>query len=174
MGSLVISNEDREGAEIIYGAEECYSHSGVLPLRNLEECGWVQATGFVWMKQKEPYEHFFTGTNTRVRYDRVVTAYVETKKMKKMTGVRSKQVLLWHHRRRCREDILQVGGGDREVVPHLGLRRRGGGGAGGEEEARSRGGRLRTSEDALPCEPRARLNCSCNNIYALRYVSISM
>ncbi|RRT56208.1 hypothetical protein B296_00007510 [Ensete ventricosum] len=106
MGSLVISNEDREGAEIIYGAEECYSHSvkmleavgfpkGVLPLRNLEECGWVQATGFVWMKQKEPYEHFFTGTNTRVRYDRVVTAYVETKKMKKMTGVRSKQVLLW-------------------------------------------------------------------------------
>nr|XP_009397517.1 PREDICTED: uncharacterized protein LOC103982339 [Musa acuminata subsp. malaccensis] len=106
MGSLVISNEDREGAEIIYGAEECYSHSvkmleavgfpkGVLPLRNLEECGWVQATGFVWMKQKEPYEHFFTGTNTRVRYDRVVTAYVEMKKMKKMTGVRSKQVLLW-------------------------------------------------------------------------------
>ncbi|THU73232.1 hypothetical protein C4D60_Mb04t20640 [Musa balbisiana] len=104
MGSLVIANEVRRGAEIIYGAEECCRHSvkmleelgfpkGVLPLKNLEECGWE--TGFVWMKQKAPYEHFFAGTKTRVRYDAEVTAYVEERRMKKMTGVRSKQVLWW-------------------------------------------------------------------------------
>ncbi|WOL06262.1 hypothetical protein Cni_G14994 [Canna indica] len=100
------SDDQRKGAEIIRGAEECYRHSvkmleelgfpkGVLPLKDLEECGWVQDTGFVWMKQKAPYEHFFAGTNTRVRYDTEVTAFVEKRKMKKMTGVRSKQVLLW-------------------------------------------------------------------------------
>ncbi|CAD6213271.1 unnamed protein product [Miscanthus lutarioriparius] len=96
----------REGAEIITGAEACFAHSkemlkslgfpgGVMPLRELEECGWVRETGFVWMRQKAPYEHYFRGTGTRVRYDAEVTAYVEDGRMKRMTGVRSKQVMLW-------------------------------------------------------------------------------
>ncbi|KAL3617565.1 hypothetical protein CASFOL_037886 [Castilleja foliolosa] len=101
------SQEDqRAGAEIVHGAEECYNHSlkllgglgfprGVLPLKGFEECGFVHETGFVWMKQKAPYQHFFTETNTLVRYDTEVTAYVEKGKMKKMSGVKSKQLLLW-------------------------------------------------------------------------------
>ncbi|KAL0016100.1 hypothetical protein SO802_003169 [Lithocarpus litseifolius] len=98
--------DERAGAEIVYGPEECYRHSidlleelgfpkGVLPLQDLEECGRVRETGFVWMKQKAPYEHFFVGSNTRVSYSIEVTAYVEKFKMKKMTGVKSKQVFLW-------------------------------------------------------------------------------
>ncbi|KAL5230040.1 hypothetical protein ABZP36_028816 [Zizania latifolia] len=101
-----MSSKEREGAEIITGAEECSNHSkemmralgfpeGMMPMRDLEECGLVRDTGFVWMKQKAPYEHLFRGTGTRVRYDAVVTAYVEEGKMKRMTGVRSKQLLLW-------------------------------------------------------------------------------
>ncbi|OEL22241.1 hypothetical protein BAE44_0016739 [Dichanthelium oligosanthes] len=97
---------EREGAEVITGAEACFAHSkemlkalgfpgGVMPLRALEECGWVRETGFVWMRQKAPYEHYFRGTGTRVRYDAEVTAYVEDGRMKRMTGVRSKQVMLW-------------------------------------------------------------------------------
>lgn len=101
------SHEDeRAGAEIVYGAEECYRHSvemlqdlgfpkGVLPLKDLEECGHVRETGFVWMKQKAPYEHYFTATKTLVSYAIEVTAYVEKCKMKKMTGVKSKQLFLW-------------------------------------------------------------------------------
>ncbi|KAL3499155.1 hypothetical protein ACH5RR_038248 [Cinchona calisaya] len=99
-------HDERAGAEIVHGAEECYQHSiqlleelgfpkGVLPLQNLEECGRVRATGFVWMKQKAPSQHFFTGTNTLVSYAIEVTAYVEKFKMKKMTGIKSKQLLLW-------------------------------------------------------------------------------
>lgn len=109
MGSLaaVTTEKDiRAGAEIVYGAEECYNHSmellkalgfpeGVMPLKNLDEAGLVRETGYVWMKQKAPYEHFFKGTNTKVRYDTEVTAYVENGKMKKMTGVKSRQMLLW-------------------------------------------------------------------------------
>ncbi|XP_073269058.1 uncharacterized protein [Primulina huaijiensis] len=104
------SNKQREdlraNAEIVHGAEECYKHSlkmleelgfprGVLPLKNLEECGLVRETGYVWMKQKAPYDHFFAGTNSVVRYDTEVTAIVEKGKMKKMSGVKSKQLLLW-------------------------------------------------------------------------------
>ncbi|KAF0928753.1 hypothetical protein E2562_010633 [Oryza meyeriana var. granulata] len=68
---------------------------GMMPLRELEECGLVRETGFVWMKQKAPYEHYFRGTGTRVRYDVEVTAFVEEGRMKRMTGVRSKQLMLW-------------------------------------------------------------------------------
>ncbi|KAJ1418709.1 hypothetical protein SESBI_15643 [Sesbania bispinosa] len=98
--------KEREGAEIVYGSEECHRHSielleelgfpkGVLPLQDLVECGRVRETGFVWMKQKAPYEHFFDKTNTRVSYAIEVTAYVDKFKMKKMTGIKSKQMLLW-------------------------------------------------------------------------------
>ncbi|XP_065861422.1 uncharacterized protein [Euphorbia lathyris] len=98
--------DERAGAEIVYGAENCYIHSvklleelgfpkGVLPLKDLEECGRVRETGFVWMKQKAPYEHFFVGTNSKVSYGLEVTAYVENFKMKKMTGIKSRQMFLW-------------------------------------------------------------------------------
>ncbi|XP_062074680.1 uncharacterized protein LOC133778691 [Humulus lupulus] len=100
------SEDERAGAEIVYGHEECHRRSielleelgfpkGVLPLQDLEECGRVKETGYVWMKQKAPYEHFFEKTNTRVSYAVEVTAYVEKFKMKKMTGVKSKQMFLW-------------------------------------------------------------------------------
>lgn len=107
-GSSREDDQQRAGAEIVYGAEDCNRHSielleelgfpkGVLPLQDLVECGRVRETGFVWMKQKAPYEHFFGGTNTRVSYAAEVTAYVEKLKlkMKKMTGIKSKQVFKW-------------------------------------------------------------------------------
>lgn len=101
-----VEHDQRAGAEIVHGSEQCYQHSldllqelgfpkGVLPLKDLEECGRVRETGFVWMKQKAPFEHFFEGTNTRVSYAAEVTSYTEKGKMKKMTGVKSKQLLLW-------------------------------------------------------------------------------
>ncbi|XP_031495391.1 uncharacterized protein LOC116260977 [Nymphaea colorata] len=111
MAALVLSEQKtlsdlKAGGEVVYGAEECYRHSlelleelgfpkGVLPLKNLEECGRVRETGFVWMKQKEPYEHYFKGTSSKVSYATEVTAYIEKHKMKKMTGVKTKQILLW-------------------------------------------------------------------------------
>lgn len=97
MASEVVVGGERAGAEIVYGAEECYQKSvelleelgfpkGVMPLKNLVECGRVRSTGYVWMKQNTPYEHFFESTNTRVSYALEVTAYVDKCCMKKMTG----------------------------------------------------------------------------------------
>ncbi|KAF9689174.1 hypothetical protein SADUNF_Sadunf01G0064300 [Salix dunnii] len=97
---------ERAGAEIVYGPEECHRHSiqlleelgfpkGVLPLKDLEECGRVRETGFVWMRQKAPYDHFFVGSSSKVSYATEVTAYIEKYKMKKMTGIKSKQMFLW-------------------------------------------------------------------------------
>ncbi|KAI3997234.1 hypothetical protein MKX01_009078 [Papaver californicum] len=106
MASALSIKDERAGAEIVYGSEACYNQTmeffqevgfpkGVLPLKDLVECGRVPETGFVWMKQKSPYEHFFESTSTRVSYSIEVTAYVEKNKMRKMTGVKSKQMFMW-------------------------------------------------------------------------------
>lgn len=33
--------------------------NGLLPLKDMEECGYVKETGFVWLKQKKKTEHKF-------------------------------------------------------------------------------------------------------------------
>ncbi|KNA12808.1 hypothetical protein SOVF_122570 [Spinacia oleracea] len=104
--STVQVKDERAGAEIVYGPEECQKHShellqelgfpkGVMPLKDLVECGRVRETGFVWMKQKAPSEHYFEESKTLTSYAIEVTSYVEKGKMKKMHGVKSKQLLMW-------------------------------------------------------------------------------
>ncbi|KAL8141557.1 hypothetical protein V2J09_014589 [Rumex salicifolius] len=101
-----MADDERAGAEIVTDPDECHRRSmelldeigfpkGVLPLKGLIECGRVQETGFVWMKQKEPSEHFFEETKSLVSYATEVTCYVEKRKMKKMTGVKTKQAFFW-------------------------------------------------------------------------------
>nr|ADB08697.1 hypothetical protein [Wolffia arrhiza] len=106
MGKLEKNDPRRAGAEIAYGEEECQHYTklmleelgfppGVIPIKNFLECGRVRETGFVWMKLKEPYEHEFKAINAIVKYSKVVTAYVEKNKMKKMTGVKCRELLIW-------------------------------------------------------------------------------
>ncbi|XP_043705036.1 uncharacterized protein LOC122654832 [Telopea speciosissima] len=102
-----MATDERAGAEIIVGKEACDLFtaelikelgfpSGVSPPRELEECGRVRSTGFVWWKCKAPYEHFNVGTNSKNSYAAKTTAYVEKGKMKKMSGCKSRTPLkLW-------------------------------------------------------------------------------
>ncbi|KAJ4978769.1 hypothetical protein NE237_009549 [Protea cynaroides] len=69
--------------------------SGVLPTGELVECGRVRATGFVWWKCKAAYEHFSVPSNSKTGYAAETTAYVEKGRMKKMTGVKTKQAFVW-------------------------------------------------------------------------------
>lgn len=107
MATKVVRDE-KSGAEVFYGAEMCYKKSlelleelglpnGLLPLKNLEESGYVRETGFVWLKQKEPVEYYNKKIKRIVVYGTEVTAYVEKHKMKKMTGVKSKELFMWIH-----------------------------------------------------------------------------
>ncbi|XP_057830872.1 uncharacterized protein LOC131041706 [Cryptomeria japonica] len=100
--------DERSGAEVYYGAEMCYKKSlelleamdlpkGLLPLKDLEETGYVKETGFVWLKQKKPFEHYNKKTGKTVFYGTELTSYVGKRSMKKMTGVKSKELLFWIH-----------------------------------------------------------------------------
>ncbi|XP_042484050.1 uncharacterized protein LOC122064421 [Macadamia integrifolia] len=101
-----MATDERAGAEIVRGKEACERFSaelmkelgfpsGVLPTGELVECGRVRATGFVWWKCRAAYEHFNVATNTKNSYAAETTAYVEKGRMKKMTGCKAKQMMLW-------------------------------------------------------------------------------
>ncbi|EMS45585.1 hypothetical protein TRIUR3_23886 [Triticum urartu] len=68
---------------------------GRLPLADIEEVGYHRATGFVWLRQKKALTHTFKQIGRQVSYGTEVTAFVEDRKMKRMTGVKSKELLIW-------------------------------------------------------------------------------
>lgn len=68
---------------------------GLLPLDEMSEVGYNENTGFVWLKQKNKTEHKFKTIGRTVSYDKEVTAFVENRRMTKVTGVKSKELLFW-------------------------------------------------------------------------------
>ncbi|KAL5781918.1 hypothetical protein ACOSP7_006947 [Xanthoceras sorbifolium] len=94
-------------AEVYHGDEICRDKfmlllseiglpAGLLALQHIEECGYVKEVGFVWLRlrKEEKNEHRFDN-NVVLRFDNVVTAYFEPKKIKKLTGVKAKEFLIW-------------------------------------------------------------------------------
>ncbi|MBA0574227.1 hypothetical protein Goshw_015542 [Gossypium schwendimanii] len=104
--SLVTEEIKASASEIYHGDEICQEKSkflleevgmprGLLPLRDIEECGYVKDTGFVWLKQKKSITHKFEKIGKLVSYATEVTAVVEKGKIKKLTGVKTKEILVW-------------------------------------------------------------------------------
>lgn len=67
---------------------------GLLPLQDVVECGFNKETGYVWITQKKGIVHTFKQISKQVSYGDKITAYVEKGRLKKLTGVKAKE-LLW-------------------------------------------------------------------------------
>ncbi|XP_057469047.1 uncharacterized protein LOC130758223 [Actinidia eriantha] len=104
--SLVTDEIRASASEIYHGNNICQEKSkfllkemglpnGLLPLEDMVECGYVKDTGFVWLKQKKKSEHKFQKIGRLTSYATEVTAYVEPNKIKKLTGVKAKELLIW-------------------------------------------------------------------------------
>ncbi|ONK63171.1 uncharacterized protein A4U43_C07F12140 [Asparagus officinalis] len=59
------------------------------------EVGYVEETVFVWLKQKKKIDHCFRKVRRMVSYAPKITVYVEKCKIKKLTGVKIKELLIW-------------------------------------------------------------------------------
>lgn len=105
MSTQLIAN-NRDHAEVYAGASlgkeksaqllsEINLPKGLLPLDDLVEVGYNRATGFVWLKQSKRKEHRFRAIGRTVSYDTEVTAFVEDRRMRRLTGVKSKELLFW-------------------------------------------------------------------------------
>ncbi|PQM42478.1 uncharacterized protein Pyn_03989 [Prunus yedoensis var. nudiflora] len=68
---------------------------GVLPLVGVIEVGFVESTGYMWIVQEKKVEHEFKLISKLVSYDTEITGYVEKKRIKKLKGVKAKELVLW-------------------------------------------------------------------------------
>lgn len=104
--SLITDDIRAKATELYYGNDLCLAQSkrllrevglpnGLLPLQEVEECGYIEETGFVWIKQKKEIKHKFEKIGKLVSYASEVTAYVEPCKIKKLTGVKAKELFIW-------------------------------------------------------------------------------
>ncbi|GAB4855662.1 hypothetical protein Ancab_024284 [Ancistrocladus abbreviatus] len=104
---MSLITEDIRAKAIIYcGEKVCQEQTqrllrdaglpnGLLPLKDYVECGYVEETGFVWLRQKKKTEHKFEKIGKVVSFATEVTAYAEHGRMKNITGVKAKELLLW-------------------------------------------------------------------------------
>ncbi|KAI0493196.1 hypothetical protein KFK09_027472 [Dendrobium nobile] len=106
MASQTIVDSHREGAEVFQGDEICRKKSielleelclpkGLFPLEDIEEFGYNRTSGFIWLVQKKKKDHVFKPIKRAVSYAPEVTSFVEKYKLKKLTGVKTKELLLW-------------------------------------------------------------------------------
>lgn len=55
----------------------------------------MESTGYMWIVQAKKVEHEFKMINKLVSYDTEITGYVEKKRIKKLKGVKAKELMLW-------------------------------------------------------------------------------
>ncbi|EEF49984.1 uncharacterized protein LOC8269843 [Ricinus communis] len=102
----LVTEEIKAKAEVYHGDEICQEKTklllkevglpnGLLPLHDIEECGYEKESGIVWLKQKKSINHKFEKIGKLVSYATEVTAVVEKFKIKKLTGVKTKELLVW-------------------------------------------------------------------------------
>uniref|UniRef100_A0A0D9V3M0 DUF538 domain-containing protein n=1 Tax=Leersia perrieri TaxID=77586 RepID=A0A0D9V3M0_9ORYZ len=97
---------EREGAEVKKGHDEGMKMAaslledfglplGLLPLADVIEVGFVRATGYMWIAQRKKVEHRFKMVSKQVSYDVEITGYVKDRCIKKLKGVKAKELMLW-------------------------------------------------------------------------------
>ncbi|WCJ43076.1 hypothetical protein M5689_023839 [Euphorbia peplus] len=102
----LVSEEIKAKSEVYHGDDLCKEKSmellrevdlpnGLLPLHDIIECGYHRESGFVWLKQKKSITHKFEKIGKLVSYGTEVTAVVEKNRIKKLTGVKTKELLVW-------------------------------------------------------------------------------
>ncbi|CAA6665834.1 unnamed protein product [Spirodela intermedia] len=134
----------RPGAEIYTGDDLCRQKAidlleelnlprGLLPIENVEEIGINRQTGFVWLRQKKALNYTFRKAGRLVSYGAEVTGFVEDRRMRRVTGVKSREMLVWiplgefFVNPKDSTNHLQDARGTLEDLPGLGLRARGAG-----------------------------------------------
>ncbi|XVF38920.1 hypothetical protein REPUB_Repub20aG0144000 [Reevesia pubescens] len=100
-----VTQEMKAKADVCYGDETCREKftlllqekglpNGLLTLQDIQECGYVKDTGFVWLRHKKEKDLYkFEGVV--ISYDTEITAYFEPNKIKNLTGVKAKEFMIW-------------------------------------------------------------------------------
>ncbi|KAH7286748.1 hypothetical protein KP509_32G021100 [Ceratopteris richardii] len=104
-GTVETDDDPRSGARVVRGHDACFAEAiarlqanglpdGLLPLEDIEEVGYVEATGYFWVQQKRPKKHYFPKTGKTCHYNALITGRFENGCLLDLTGVSSKEALL--------------------------------------------------------------------------------
>lgn len=92
----IIKKDHQEGMKMAVSLlEEFELPLGLLPLADVIEVGFVRSTGYMWILQKKKVEHNFHIISKLVSYDAAINGYVEKNRIKKLKGVKAKELMLW-------------------------------------------------------------------------------
>ncbi|TVU07452.1 hypothetical protein EJB05_47509, partial [Eragrostis curvula] len=91
-GSEIVKGDANCRKKCIELLEELGLPKGLLPLKDIQEFGYNRATGFMWLVK---VEHTFKKIKQTVSYATEVTAFTEKGKLRKITGVKTKELMLW-------------------------------------------------------------------------------
>ncbi|TYH14719.1 hypothetical protein ES288_A06G243200v1 [Gossypium darwinii] len=92
----VVKKGHEEGMEMAIALlQEFDLPLGLLPLVDVIEVGFVRDTGYMWIEQKKKVEHKFKMISKLVSYDTQITGIVDKKRIKKLKGVKAKELMLW-------------------------------------------------------------------------------
>ncbi|KAI8568480.1 hypothetical protein RHMOL_Rhmol02G0203300 [Rhododendron molle] len=105
MAAVELIESHKANAEIFYGHAACKDRcnkmleefslpKGLMPLDQIEEMGFDRATGFNWIKQKGKKQHKFQAIGQTVIFDVVVASFIEERRMRKVMGVKSKDMFI--------------------------------------------------------------------------------
>jgi hypothetical protein len=94
-GAIVKKGHDESLKTAVSLLQEFDLPEGLLPLADIIEIGYVKTTGFIWITQKKKVEHKFNLISKLVSYDTEITGYISKKKIKKLKGVKAKELMLW-------------------------------------------------------------------------------
>ncbi|KAK4347230.1 hypothetical protein RND71_033569 [Anisodus tanguticus] len=97
---------EKEGAIVKKGHEEGLKMAvslleefglpmGLLPLADVIEVGFMKNTGYMWIQQNKKVEHKFKLIGKLVSYDTDINGYIDNKRIKKLKGVKAKELMLW-------------------------------------------------------------------------------
>ncbi|WCJ32254.1 hypothetical protein M5689_013692 [Euphorbia peplus] len=95
-GEEAIVKKGKEGLKLAVSLyEEFGLPSGLLPLEDVIEVGFIRSTGYMWILQERKVEHKFKMIGKHVSYDSEVTCFLENKRIKKLRGVKAKELFIW-------------------------------------------------------------------------------
>ncbi|WOH12036.1 hypothetical protein DCAR_0831533 [Daucus carota subsp. sativus] len=94
-GAIVVTGEEAIKQKAAELTKNAFLPSGLIPLGEIVEIGHNPTTGFFWTLRKKKLEHFNKKINKKSTFDTEVTAFIEERRMRKVTGVKSKELMLW-------------------------------------------------------------------------------
>src|SRR5690242_5514789 len=94
-GAVVTKGHDEGMKAAAALLEEFGLPPGLLPLEDVTEVGFVRATGYFWLAQRKKVEHRFRKIGKQVSYDVEIAGYVRPRGIRRLKGVKAKELMLW-------------------------------------------------------------------------------